>query len=371
MDKPFEASGSPHAPLRLQVAVLSNKNWEIDRASALDGHAPDPDRLRQLLARRGIDLISVEMFGWPLNPWARSHPVYAGIDPLRALLVLGRYRSADLIIGVFESCALLLLMLRRLALFKPHVVLWDSSVGSTWRTKRWIMGRVLPRIDHVFALTRWQADALAAQHNLTAPVGVVGYAVDETFYHPRFNRNPSYVLSVGEDDARDYATVVEAVRTISTRVILKTRRSIDIPPEAATRIRREAAFLSAVQLRDLYAGASLFVLPLKLSYNPSGITSLFEAMAMGKAIVASDVPMVRELVTHGVSALLVPVGDVQAMRQACLRLLTDSDLRRGLGNGARARLEGSYGMEAFAERFAAGIKRATHARSSRRQHHRR
>jgi hypothetical protein len=160
-----------------------------------------------------------------------------------------------------------LLLLRRLFLFRPRIGFWDASVGSPWRLKRWIVNWVLPRIDHLFALTHWQTEALAAQRDRAAPVDIIGYAVDETFYHPGFNRNGTFVLSVGEDPAHDYATLVTAVQDVAAKVVLKTRRPIALPPDALAAFDVKRVFLSAVQLRSLYADASIVVVPLCPSDN--------------------------------------------------------------------------------------------------------
>jgi glycosyltransferase involved in cell wall biosynthesis len=100
----------------------------------------------------------------------------------------------------------------------------------------------------------------------------------------------------------------------------------------------------------------MVVIPLQPSDNPSGITALFEAMAMGKPIIASDVPMIREFIVPGESGLLVPVGDPVAMREAVAFLLAHQEEALRLGSNARSYLEANLTRAALAERFAAGIR---------------
>ncbi len=57
---------------------------------------------------------------------------------------------------------------------------------------------------------------------------------------------------------------------------------------------------------------------------------LFEYMASGRAIIASDLPSTAEVVTDGRSALLYPVGDVSALSAGIKRLRDDSSLREQL-----------------------------------------
>jgi glycosyltransferase involved in cell wall biosynthesis len=82
---------------------------------------------------------------------------------------------------------------------------------------------------------------------------------------------------------------------------------------------------------------------------------MFEYMAAGKAIVASDLPVLREVLKDGRNALLVPPDDLGGWERAVRRLLGDRDLARRLGAQARADLEGSYTWEARARKVLDGL----------------
>jgi glycosyltransferase involved in cell wall biosynthesis len=55
-------------------------------------------------------------------------------------------------------------------------------------------------------------------------------------------------------------------------------------------------------------------------------------------VVASAVGGLRDLVVDGETGILVPPGDVAALRAALERLLADGDLRRRLGEAGRERV---------------------------------
>jgi glycosyltransferase involved in cell wall biosynthesis len=61
----------------------------------------------------------------------------------------------------------------------------------------------------------------------------------------------------------------------------------------------------------------------------------FEAMAMGKAVVASDVAALAEIVDDGATGLLFTKGSAEALTRALERLLDAPDLRHSLGEAAR------------------------------------
>ena len=68
---------------------------------------------------------------------------------------------------------------------------------------------------------------------------------------------------------------------------------------------------------------------------PAGITTLLEAMAMGKAIVLTETAALRGVIEHGYSGLTVPPGDYASLREAVEELLETPSLRTSLGERAR------------------------------------
>jgi glycosyltransferase involved in cell wall biosynthesis len=64
---------------------------------------------------------------------------------------------------------------------------------------------------------------------------------------------------------------------------------------------------------------------------------LFEYLRLGRAIVASDLAAIREVLVNGQTGLLVPPGDAPALASALRRLAADPALAATLGRGAQAR----------------------------------
>ena len=84
----------------------------------------------------------------------------------------------------------------------------------------------------------------------------------------------------------------------------------------------------------LLAEADIVVLP---SYREGLPKSLIEAAACARPLITTDVPGCREVVTHGVDGLLVPVRDGEALARAIARLQDAPALARRLGEAARER----------------------------------
>jgi glycosyltransferase involved in cell wall biosynthesis len=74
-------------------------------------------------------------------------------------------------------------------------------------------------------------------------------------------------------------------------------------------------------------------------------TSLLDAMACGKAVVATETGGIPEVVEDGVTGLLVPPRDHRAMAAAIVRLLSDDELRRRMGEAGRARVGARFTVE--------------------------
>jgi len=91
------------------------------------------------------------------------------------------------------------------------------------------------------------------------------------------------------------------------------------------------------QVHRYYEAVDIFCVPRIRARVSDLVTPLkpVEAMATRRPVVASDVGGLREVITDGVTGLLVPPDDAVALAGAVGRLLYDPDLRGGYGEAAR------------------------------------
>jgi len=99
----------------------------------------------------------------------------------------------------------------------------------------------------------------------------------------------------------------------------------------------------------LLQATDIFVLPSRREGLPA---SAMEAMATGKPVVATDVRGSRDLVEHGVTGLLVELGDVEGLAQALLRLILDPKLREKMGQAGRVKIQ-EYSLERVLDKMSA------------------
>ena len=86
---------------------------------------------------------------------------------------------------------------------------------------------------------------------------------------------------------------------------------------------------------------------------------VFEYMAAGRPVVASDLSILREFLRHEENALLVPAGDPMAWAEAIRRLRDDAELRKHLAQNAFGELKNNFTWDKRAETvldFAGGRK---------------
>ncbi|MBN9384771.1 MAG: glycosyltransferase family 4 protein [Chitinophagaceae bacterium] len=131
-----------------------------------------------------------------------------------------------------------------------------------------------------------------------------------------------HLLMVGDGDQKEEGVALVKELGLEDKVTLQPFRQ-DVP--------------------EVLASADIFVLPSLWEGLPIG---LLEAMAMGKAVVATRVDGTKEVIQHEVNGLLVEPGDFSALAAALVRLGKDDTLRASLHSKA---------LETIKEQYNAGV----------------
>jgi glycosyltransferase involved in cell wall biosynthesis len=182
-------------------------------------------------------------------------------------------------------------------------------------------------------------------------------AVDARFFTPA-PRPPGepYVLAVGKDLSRDYATFAEAIGPLGVRceIVAHARNLAGVSLPSHARVRDALAW---EELRELYAGAACVVVPQRRDGYPygsegGGLTAILEGMAMARPTIVSERAILADYVADERTALVVPPEDPVALRDAIERVLADASLGESLGAAARADVEARLTTRHEAERLA-------------------
>jgi len=188
-----------------------------------------------------------------------------------------------------------------------------------------------------------------------AKVEVVPTAADADFWHP-LGLPQSGICGAGLE-RRDYPTLVEAVRGLDLRVTIAAaspwtsrgrfpRR--ELPPNV---IRRRLGYLG---LRELYDRSEFVVVPLVDVDFQAGSLVIYEAMAMGKAVIVSRTRghAHGDIVQDGETGILVPPADPAALREAIIRLHENPTEARRLGANARRIVHDGLNLDAYVQHMA-------------------
>jgi N-acetyl-alpha-D-glucosaminyl L-malate synthase BshA len=102
------------------------------------------------------------------------------------------------------------------------------------------------------------------------------------------------------------------------------------------------------EIEPVLQQADLLLLPSQT--ESFGLVAL-EAMASGIPVIASDVGGLPEVVAHGETGYLAPVGDVERMGDYAIQLLTDRDLHHRFAHASRERAAARFSYQQIVREY--------------------
>lgn len=139
---------------------------------------------------------------------------------------------------------------------------------------------------------------------------------------------------------RDYETLLRAITATNLTVLIVGGRGATAQYAGVDNV-RVTEDISIEELEALMRRSRAVVVPLQDRAISVGQSVLLQAMALGKAVVATRTAGTSDYVNDMSDGILVAPGDAQELRDALL-LLEDEGLRRKLGAGARSRVAAMY-----------------------------
>jgi glycosyltransferase involved in cell wall biosynthesis len=178
--------------------------------------------------------------------------------------------------------------------------------------------------------------------------------VDTDFFDPGradAEDGQGYVFSCGREK-RDYGTLQRAAEKVPYPFWVVAsgwwpqrgfRPFEGLIPTANMRV--DQGTLSFSQLRAAYAGARFVVVSLEAVGYAAGVSTIFEALAMGKAVVATASPGIAEFVEDQVNGLVVPTGDADSLAAAIDELWNDPARCEDMGRRNRRLAEEAFSFD--------------------------
>ena len=298
----------------------------------------------------------VELLDWSRLPGgARGRSALLSLRHVRA--AVARLREFDVVFTDGEHLAIPLAMLMRATRTEArHLTIGHHlTTGAKRRLFRLLGGH--RGIDRIVLHSTEQVRLVPVQLGVPgSKLALLPYAADAGFWSPQPVPEEPLVVTAGREH-RDYATLAAACADRPFEVFVAAG-SLHSPAATWTRPAGWPAnfrieFADRLRLRDLYARAAVVAVPLVPNDFQAGVTTIVEAMAMGKAVVVTATEGQRDVVTDGVTGVMVPPGDAATLRRAIQRLLDHEAERRWLGENARRVAERELDVRVYAGRLAA------------------
>jgi glycosyltransferase involved in cell wall biosynthesis len=282
------------------------------------------------------------------------------VPVINAIAARRTVRKADAVLALTEEEGLAAAFLKQLNVpgyGNSRICLVAVRLTETLKTMpaavRRQTARTLRAVNAILVYSSNQRQELSDAFGLepdrvrTIPPGVDGEffnATDEMYRDAADSIAP--IVSAGVDRGRDYGTLFRALQSSPLHAKLLCRphnlAGLEIPRNVDV-----LGYLDIRTYRDVLGQAAAVVLPSRPLAYPTGQTVLLHAMAMGKCCVVTDSVAMREYVTHGHDAILVPPGDPEALGSALASVMADAALRSRIGRAARQTFEGRFTLEAM------------------------
>jgi glycosyltransferase involved in cell wall biosynthesis len=296
-----------------------------------------------------------------------------GEDVAMAAQVWRRRKRYDVVLTDGEQVGLplaaLLGLVRRRRRPRHVMIVHILSVPKKARLHRLLrLGRGIDAyVVYSSAQQRFIVDHLGATAD---QVVLVPFMVDSTFFTPvavpAGDAGARPTIATAGLELRDYPTLLRAVTGLDADVVVAaaspwSKRANELDGVAVPDNVRVDRF-DLAGLRDVYARSALVVMPLHPVEFQAGITTILEAMAMGRAIVCTRTPGQTDTIVDGETGVYVAPGDPVALRTAIVALLADEARRVRLGEAARAWVVAHAELDRYVELLGAVVDRFRPAR---------
>jgi glycosyltransferase involved in cell wall biosynthesis len=308
-----------------------------------------------------------------------------GISIVQALLAFRRRERYDVLLTDGEHVGIPLALLLKLTGSKTVHVPIGHRLTAPKKRFFFCWLKVQTHLNAVVLHSRYQHDFALDELGFSPDqLALLPYQVDPDFWRPMPAQEERLIASAGLEH-RDYPTLFEAVAGLDAKLVVAAASHWSRQKNTALGVDRPAnvtiGSYNYHQLRDLFARAAVIAVPVDDVDFQAGITTILEAMAMGKPVIVThtygqtDVIEDRRSVTRGAeersrpvsllrnvaeeaeipiepNGFYVPPKDPGALQRAITFLLDNPEHRARLGAAGRRAVERLMTVDQFAERIA-------------------
>lgn len=335
------------------------------RPGPTNGEAPMMDY--HALARRirqdgEADMLDYAAVDASVDPVVSLFRRMLGRDTALAVLGFRRLRGYDVVFTNGENVGIPLALLLKSVRRRPGHVTIGHRLSTGKKRLFFSLLKVHDQIDRILLYATRQKEYAQSTLGLPAKkLRLIAFQADQRFFHPTVAQEITGQICAAGLEWRDYPTLIEAVGgrpDVSVKLAAASpwSKHVDETEGRTLPANVDARRYDYAALRDLYARSQVVIVPLYETDFQAGITTILEAMAMGKPVVATRTTGQTDSIIDGVNGVLVPVGDAAALREAIDRLLCDANLRETLGRAARAWVEDHATLDLWVEKVVDALR---------------
>jgi len=224
---------------------------------------------------------------------------------------------------------------------RPYVVSTVHSSRVRAAEDREQLRRLTPHMDQLIAVSHAMEQKIVDEGRATAPVRLIYNGVDiERYEHqePGHTLRDEYGMEPGSrivgvvarlEPEKGHPTLLEAWPLVLQQVpdayllvVGEGSRRAELE-QLARELRVAHRVVFTGRREDMPAVTAAFDVAVLPSYREAQGLTILEAMALSRPVVASNVGGIPEVIEDGVTGLLVPPHDAEALAAAIVRLLTD------------------------------------------------
>ncbi len=355
---PLELGGAERQALLFARYLIENQGVDV----RVWGTMGQPGRIATLCEQYGIPWRIVA------NPWVPGGP--RRLKALAAFARQLRYAQPDVILPYMWQPSIACNLVWRMT--GAGLCVWNQRDHGLTRTPNryepWAI-RMTPRfIANSEYIANYLINELGAQSSRVHVIhNGIELAAPEDDRHTWRTR-----LGVGEEhflacmvanlhEDKDHATLIKAWRLVvdrldepnKTKLLLAGRfdTTHEKLMELTSRLNLESQVSFLGPVADIPGLLNAIDLGILSSPSEGSPNAVLECMAAGLAVVASDIPAIREAMPSAAYEYLAPSGNSEALASAILKLMADNALRRRLGALNRQHAESRFSKEQMCERM--------------------
>jgi hypothetical protein len=338
-----------------RILVLNNYPFEDVWKEVRQGNKPDHHLYGiNHFHRRGYE---VKVVPFRSSSWLQDLDTRLRRSPLplgsleQQVWALGQLKSGDLLYAPCQTQTHALSLLRRLRLLKIPLVCiahHPFDAGRLSFLRRPYLQQVLRGTDAYPALSVGVAQMLSSAGALSS---ALGWGPDANYYATE-SEVGEVAVAAGRT-GRDFTTFAHAAiqSDVPAEIICLQPDASSLAAGAHLKlnIQPEKGYMNYRELMEVYSRARVLAIPLTASTSLAGLTSLMDALGMGKPVIMTRHPLIDiDIEKEGIGMWVEP-GDVAGWSRALRFFHTHPEESKAMGLRARALVDGGFNSHSFAD----------------------